>query len=688
MQIANAETVLGNFEAPAQPQQHGGWTRTFAKRDGKFYVDASRAQGDSESFEVRYTFGVYPLQQYLVAADGGRYQVVDLAHDSRAAADGGQRWFAPAGAAQSTSSALPWHSRDANWNGMCAACHSTGLRKGYDVAHDRFETTWAELNVACEACHGRGSRHVEWAELERAGHGSASGLGNKGFETRLRGASSTRWRFENAQSIASAPGASGAEIADTNAEVNRCLPCHARRQELTREPSASGPVLDDYAPSLLDPGLYHADGQVEDEDFEYGSFAQSRMYLAGVTCSNCHDPHTAKLRAQGNALCAQCHAPARFDQPAHHHHAPDSTGAQCVSCHMPSKTYMGVHVRRDHAIRVPRPDLSVELGVPNVCEQCHANERAAWAARALTKWGVQSSERETAYARAIVAGRSLRSDANLQLARVAVRTDLAPIRRATALSLLRGPLVGDAQSALQQSVRDSDDLVRYGAARALDALADGERVPLGVSLLTDRARAVRVEAARALADTPPDVLTAQQREQLMAALREWVAARLSTGERPEAHVDLAQLYTRLRRVQDAERALEHALVLDSQSLPARVNLADLKRMTGRDAEAETLLRETVELRPTASVAWHALGLALVRRGQRTEATDALGRAHALAPAEPDYAYAFGLALREAGRSSEAQSVVHRALVVTPDSAELIALLRLVESERKPAKSRR
>ena len=146
------------------------------------------------------------------------------------------------------------------------------------------------------------------------------------------------------------------------------------------------PFLDAYLPALLEPGLYHSDGQIDGEVYEYGSFLQSRMHAASVTCSDCHDPHSLKLRAEGNALCAQCHLPERFDLSAHHNHEPGSAGAQCVNCHMPTKTYMVVDARRDHSIRVPRPDLSISLGTPNACTPCHADRPAQWAAEAVAGW--------------------------------------------------------------------------------------------------------------------------------------------------------------------------------------------------------------------------------------------------------------------------------------------------------------
>ena len=47
---------------------------------------------------------------------------------------------------------------------MCSECHSTGVQKNYDANNDRFHTTWSEISVGCETCHGQGSRHVAWVK--------------------------------------------------------------------------------------------------------------------------------------------------------------------------------------------------------------------------------------------------------------------------------------------------------------------------------------------------------------------------------------------------------------------------------------------------------------------------------------------------------------------------------------------
>ena len=355
MQPATAQTVLGRFDQATVT--HKGVVSTFFRRDGNFVVRTDGPDGKPAEFEIAYTFGADPLQQYLIRFPDGRLQALGLAWDTRPRADGGQRWFhLYPGVTLRPPDPLHWTGREQTWNFQCAECHSTDLRKGYDVAANRYATTWAELTVSCEECHGPGSAHVAWAEGRPPG-AARPPPGATGLVVRL-GRGEGAWAIKDTErGIAEWTGPPRASM-----ELDVCARCHARRRPIVDPHVYGRPFLDTHVPALLEPGLYHADGQVLGEVYEWGSFVQSRMQRAGVVCSDCHEPHRTALRAPGNAVCAQCHLPARFDTPAHHHHRVASDAARCVSCHMPARTHMVVDPRRDHSFRVPRPDLSVTLG--------------------------------------------------------------------------------------------------------------------------------------------------------------------------------------------------------------------------------------------------------------------------------------------------------------------------------------
>src|SRR5690606_26863640 len=342
---ATAQSVRGDFNNVRF--DHFGTTSRFFTQDGSFFVETDNADGELETFKVAYTFGWYPLQQYLVEFPDGRMQALGISWDARPASEGGQRWYHLYPDEPVThDDPLHWTGAFQNWNSRCASCHSTALVKGYQPQQDAYETRWQEINVGCEACHGPASRHMAWANGRRIGE-------DRGFAMNLAAV------WEPAGIERPIPPRQPA----MSAQLQVCSACHSRRTELA-QPDANVAFFDQYTLSPLLEGMYHPDGQILDEVFETGSFLQSRMHQNHVSCTNCHQPHSARLRASGNALCLQCHEPARFQTRAHFFHEPDSSGAQCTACHMDTRTYMGVDIRHDHSFRVPDPLASQRFGVP------------------------------------------------------------------------------------------------------------------------------------------------------------------------------------------------------------------------------------------------------------------------------------------------------------------------------------
>ncbi len=651
MQKASAATMLGDFSDTRA--EHFGAVTTFLRSGDKFMVRTDGPDGALHDYEIAYTFGVYPLQQYLIAMPGGRLQALGIAWDSRPKEGGGQRWFhLYPDRKLPVSDRLHWTGRDQTWNYMCADCHSTNLQKNYSLATDTYATTWTNLDVSCEACHGPGSRHVAWAKAPSDAP-AYGGQDRKGLTTWLKSTDPGQWEMNPATGIArrTAPLVS--------AELDGCAACHSRRKVITRDHPPGMPFLDAYLPALLEPGLYHSDGQIDGEVYEYGSFLQSRMHAAGVTCSNCHDPHSLKPRAEGNALCAQCHLADRFDVSAHHHHEPGSAGAQCVNCHMPTKTYMVVDARRDHSIRVPRPDLSVSLGTPNACTQCHAERPATWAAQTVAGWFPRGRQTVPHYAIALHAGRTGTADAEQQLDRLILDQSQPAIARASALRLLRSYASPASEAALKAVITDPDPLVRSAAPRALPSSPSPATLRSVASLLRDPLRAVRIEAARALAGTDLLSLTPELQTAFVSATKELVAAELVDAERPEAHLNLGLLETRRQQPAEAEREYRTALRLDPAFVPALVNLADLDRARALDQQGAELLRKAISIEPNNPDVQHSLGLLLVRQHDYAGALDLLRRASELAPDNARYAYVYAVALNSTGASADATALLER-----------------------------
>lgn len=669
MTPATPEYVLGNFDNVTF--DHYGDKSRFFRRDERFYVETANARGEKEVFEIAYTFGVEPLQQYLIAFPDGRLQALSLSWDSRPEPEGGQRWFHLYPDERIPhDDVLHWTGTYFNWNSRCAHCHSTNLEKNYDPETNRYDTRWSEINVACEACHGPGESHVEWAGKDEA----ETDVGNRGLERSL--SAMGQWLHSEGESTAqrketTSPGLDG--------QLSVCGSCHSRRM-LIDDPDLPGHFLDKHQIELINPPQYHADGQILEEVYVMGSFLQSRMYQQGVVCSNCHEPHSLELKAEGNAVCAQCHKPSVYDTQKHHHH-PAGNGAQCVNCHMPEKTYMVVDPRRDHSLRIPRPDLSIKLGTPNACTQCHEERSDAWAASAMESWLKEvGKELPDHYGEALATAQTGAADSERRLSQLANREGESGIVRGTALSLLSGQPGNQALVTARENLNDDDPLVRLGALRALEVRHPEQRLKDVFPLLTDPRKVVRLEATRLLNDVPDRALTDSQRAVLEEARDAYVTVLQQNADMPGAQVNLGIFHVARGDHERGERAFRQALVLEPHHLAATMNLADLYRVRNQDAKGEPLLRAILEALPEAAGPHHALGLLLIRQKRYEEAIKFLDRAAELEPTNIRYGYVHAVALTSLGQVAEGLEVLSELHERQPDNLEV--LYALVDTHRR------
>lgn len=667
MQEANESTVLGNFSNATFTNY--GVTSRFYKQGEKFIVQTDGPDGTLTDYKITYTFGATPLQQYLIEFPGGRYQALGIAWDARPQEEGGQRWFhLYPNEKISHDDELHWTGPNQNWNYMCAECHSTHLQKNYDLATNDYQTTWTDMNVSCEACHGPGSRHVAWAGKKR-GKGQIGQTSRKELQVQFPRFNDKAWQF-----LAGRNTAKHTAQVPPPTEIEACARCHSRRTSITDAYEHGKPLLETHLPALLEQGLYHEDGQVLDEVYVYGSFLQSKMYHAGVTCSDCHEPHGLKLRETGNALCTRCHRSEYFDRQTHHFHQANSAGAQCVECHMPSQTYMVVDPRRDHSIRVPRPDLSAKLDTPNACNQCHKKKTPKWAADHLGDWYGTRNQKKPHYGEVLKAGREGEPGGDVALLTLANETVNPDIVRASAFSLLQRYPSAKMVEALKAGMQDDDPLVRIGAVRALDAIDPKQRYELGAALLKDPIRAVRIEAGRYLASSPSDALSNIQQDMLNQTVDEYIQSQLVNAERPSSHLNLGILYAERGQLKKAEEAYQTALQLDAAFYPALVNMADAFRMQKRDQEGEHFLRQALNLAPNDAAVHHALGLLLIRTGEKAEAMTALKDAWELQSDNPQYGYVYGIALHSTGENKKAAAVLEKIHLRYPNDRQILMTL--------------
>jgi predicted CXXCH cytochrome family protein len=670
MQHANASTVLGNFDS-ADFDHYGVHSRFFKKGD-KFFVETDGSDGQLATFEVKYTFGIEPLQQYLIEFPDGRVQALSIAWDSRPKDQGGQRWFHLYPNEEiKHDDVLHWTKLNQNWNFMCAECHSTGVQKNYDAAGDRFHTSWAEMSVGCESCHGKGSRHLSWAYHQRSwwpfGKNKDPLMGLAVFLNEREGIT---WQLD---SKSGNPKRSAAPAA-IRREVETCGLCHARRGQFSEDWIPGQPLSDTHSVASLGRGLYHADGQMRDEVYNYGSFKQSRMFAAGVTCSDCHEPHAAKLRAPGDGVCLQCHASDKYETGSHSHHVDITPQVTCTSCHMPVSTYMVIDKRHDHSLRIPRPDLSMKLGTPNACNNCHVDKSAEWAAGAIELWYGPVRKGFQNYAEAFQASWSDHTDAPALLAAVAADPNTPAIARASALSELQSRVTPTNIELARKGLLDPDPMVRIGALDMLDGLPGNRIWPLVAPLLSDPSRGVRIRAVSVLATVPTASQPLSDRAPFDRAVMEFIAAQRYNADRPEARATLANFYVRRGFTGDAENEYKNALRLSPQYTAAAIDLADLYRQLGRDGDGESVLRATIgSSRPDAGL-HHALGLTLTRERRPEDALAEFRIATELEPTRSRYAYVYAVALHSAGRIDDSMNILKENAARHPDDRDTLLAL--------------
>jgi predicted CXXCH cytochrome family protein len=675
MDRASETSVLGDF-SNATFDYYGVRSRFF-RQDGKFLVETDGPDGKLATFDVMYTIGVDPLQQYLIEFPDGRLQALSIAWDTRPKEQGGHRWFHLYPKEEiKHDDVLHWTKLNQNWNFMCAECHSMGVHKNYDEASDHFATSWSEISVGCETCHGQGSRHVDWAQDQRSWWPfGRSDDPKKGLIVRFDERHDVTWPIDarTGNAVRNYPPAL------LRKEVETCGLCHARRSQFSEDWVPGQWLSDTHVVAPLGRGLYDADGQMLDEVYNYGSFKQSKMFAKGVTCSDCHEPHGAKLRAAGDGVCMQCHDANKYAVDSHHRHAGVEPPLACASCHMPVRTYMVVDQRHDHSFRIPRPDLSVTLGTPNACNDCHKDRPAEWAAEAIERWHGPDRKGFQKYAEAFHAAWADQTEAAALLSAVASNGNTPAFARASALSELASRLSSSNVDLARSGLSDPDPVVRIGALEMLENVPAAQLWPLVSPLLHDSNRGVRIRAVALLAVVPTVSQPLADREPFERASAEFVAAQRLNADRPESRSALGHFFARRGLANDAEAEFRSALRLSPHYTPAAINLADLYRQLGRDNEGESVLRAEIEASPQDAGLHHALGLTLTRQKRRDEALAELRRAAELDPGRARYGYVYAVALHSAGRGNEAMSALKDNLLHHP--ADPDTLLGLISFSR-------
>ncbi len=733
MKVANDETVLGDFDdaefvyTPTKNLKEGQEIREVTRfyREGRrFLVETLNEKGDLQEYEVLYTFGWTPLQQYLVDTGDGKLQCLPFAWDAREKgtykdmdddgnvieAEGGQRWYHLYGDEYiPPGDILHWLEVNQRWNFMCAECHSTNLKKNFDLANNRYNTTWAEINVACESCHGPGSDHIKWGRANKdIDKKDAPPAEEMGLVVNLKNDGGGVWQYNQSKNVYERT-----KPLTSRVQMEMCGRCHARRHQLTDQYKHGQRFHDAHGLfTAEDPALYFADGQIKDEVYVYGSFLQSKMYEQGVRCIDCHDPHSLLLKEQGNALCIACHNKNTYDSTSHHFHKMDQPGADCVSCHMYERPYMGHDWRSDHSFRIPRPDLSVFFETPNTCTQCHMQmdtnegrdrkQTDLWALEKVNEWYGPINEREQwpHYADAFKAVEIGRVDADERLFRVVMVDEYPVFARVSALRSMTNRGFRSYQElgrVLQVALAHESPMFRTAGVAALEALSTQEdnaelkralmrqrwAVAERHNLLADEVRSVRIETARLLATDllDEDEIDPEMKRQFDAALAEFIDTQRTNADRGSAHMNLGVLYLNMGDLDKAEQAYKQAITVDPDFILAHINLSDFYKKERKDTTtAMTVLRRALERHPDVPLLHYTMGL--TRKSINSPeynklAVESFERAAELAPEIPHYAYTHALSLNAIGKSHAAIVVLLKNYKDHPEHLDTIHALATI-----------
>ncbi len=636
------ETVKADFNNSSFV--YFGDTALFYTRMGNYYVRTIDSTGTPKEFRITYTIGWKPLQQYLVSFPDGRLQTLPFCWDTRSKAEGGQRWFHIYDKEKiPPRDELFWMGINQNWNNMCADCHTTEYFKNYDINTNRFQSTWKEDRVSCESCHGPGSGHIEWAKTKNPADSSM------GFVINLSG-EKVSWNL-NAERGISFPD----KKVDNSLLFETCSRCHARATRLSDDYHYGRSLLNTHLPAIIDEENYYVDGQIRNEDYEHGSFLQSKMFAAGVTCVNCHNPHSLKLKGEGNLVCASCHTPSKYDVVEHTHHKPNSAGAQCVNCHMAVTTYMVVHNRRDHSIRIPRPDLSESLGTPNACNKCHSEKTTKWALDNFTKWYGKRIPVEKTY------GELLYSISRNAVGSETVWNELLTgkypdIIKATALHQNNRFYTPRSIELIKANLQNPDPVLRLNSINATSGMPAEMILQLLTPMIYDSIRVVRTEAMKDIAPFYAQLVYGDK-QRFGVVLLEYLEFERSMSDRPEGYLNQGIIFHALGRAKEAEQIYLLGLSRHPDFVGFYVNIADLYRSNDLDSLAKEYLDKGLVLFPSTPGLHLSLALWYIRNKEIDKAIKELELTVKLNPADSYSTYALAIALQETGHVKQGIDVL-------------------------------
>jgi tetratricopeptide (TPR) repeat protein len=675
MDTVSVKSVTGNFNNTTFTAENG-YTSKFYMRDGRYFVFTKGEDGVEKEMEITYVFGIRPLQQYLIETDKGRLQCLPIAWDLQQ-----NDWFSLVdslyhGQKIESDNWLYWTNNGQNWNGMCAECHTTNYHKGYNMETKEFHTTYSDINVGCETCHGPASIHNKWAAIDEK---ERPEIENTGFHQKTHGL--------NSQEL-----------------INQCGYCHARRTSFGDNDHANDHYMQNWVPQLLHDRYYYTDGQILDEDYVTGSFIQSKMFRHGIKCTDCHDPHTNKTKLKGNQLCHQCHIPNDYEEKHHFHKKTggignptvngyydneQGDGTQCVDCHMSGANFMGVDFRRDHSFRVPRPDLSIRNGTPNACNQCHKDKSNEWSVETIEKWYGHKLEHEnTVMFNAFADARKGDYEIVPILINEVLKQDsINEIYRATAVAYLGRFSTVDAMKAIETSLTNTNPLIRHTAVINYENPDKSAFIKKLSPLLSDSIKAVRIAVLQKISIYPTLKFDPRYDREYQKALDEYRSAMEHTSDFPSSMYNLANLSIKEGDDSTAINMLKESLRIDNMFYPSSVTLSILLSRNGNPAEAKKVLEDAVGKSPDLFEGYYYLGLISAEEKNNKKAVEYLTKALDIQPYNDRVAYNLGLLYQGLKDVENAEKYLLTAVSLNPENDAYmyaVAILYLNSNQGKKA----
>lgn len=605
----------------------GGWvTETFP-------------DGTSKKHLIAYTLGGKNMYNFMTLLERGRLQILPLAYDRN-----DHRWFDNTSdmlikrhfsEEEAINLSLDWTDRQWAFNTACFDCHVSQLKKNYDVETDSYMTEWGEPGIGCETCHGPGEEHIRVCK--------EAGEGNVPKDLKL-----LRWK----------------EDMNAKQRDESCAACHAKHQPISDSFEPSDRFFDHYDLTAYENTDYFADGRDDGENYTYTLWLANPCMQAGeLECTYCHTSSGRfRFKDEPNKSCLPCHAQRVANVEKHSHHAKDSKGSQCNSCHMPMTRFTSMN-RSDHSFRPPTPATTIEFNSPNACNLCHKDKDAQWADKNVREWHGEHGQDKALKRGHMI--KSAREDDWRQLPEILAymeTDDCGPVTTVSLLRLLPNCQNPDKWPAILKQADDKDPWVRSAAAFSLTYEPTPETTDLLLGMLTDDFRVVRHRATEALlARGFARTEAAQTDTRWTKAVKEYEGSLGLWADRWSSHFNKGIFYENIGKPQLALDSYEKSISLRDDVAGPLINAAMSYARQGNMPKATTLITKALKAEPENAMVNVNAGLLEAELGDIVQAEKHFRAALAANPGAAQAAFNLGIMLCNRGDTDEGLEMARTAM---------------------------